>query len=259
MEKMYQINQVRAVCGSVLLLFLATSLGPAVAPASAAVAATSAQQLCSPHDSELCELRCAGHQRECYQACNKRRRMCLENAWNQARVCKARCGQLDSRSSQTECRRRCISEVLAKARKRCRVGQPVCRRLCGPESCDDLCNYHLPRFQHDSQPGAALSGALSQKPLSPPAMTPDAAGPVDAGPVDYCDPTGDRECRADCAKGMRRCLSAVKHRGRQCLQACRGLHGEERVTCARDCSVAARKGLKRCRARFGGCIDGCAG
>jgi len=248
MEKMIQIKRLRAVCGAVLLLFLATSVGPAVAPASAAVAATSAQQLCSPHDSELCELRCAGHQRECYQACNKRRRMCLENAWNQARVCKARCGQLDSRSSQTECRRRCVSEVLAKAKKRCRVGQPVCRRLCGPESCDDLCNDHLPRLQHDSQSGAAASGDLA----------PEGLGPVTVEPVDYCDPTGDRECRADCAKGMRRCLSAVKHRGRQCLQGCRGLDGEERVTCARDCSVAARKGLKRCRVRFGGCIDRCA-
>ena len=129
MEKMNQNKQFRAVCGAAFLLLLAAAVGPAVAPASAAVSATSAEQLCSPHDSELCELRCAAHQRQCYQACNKRRRMCLENAWNQARVCKARCGQLDSRSSQTECRRRCVSEGLAKARKRCRIGQPVCRRL----------------------------------------------------------------------------------------------------------------------------------
>ena len=80
MDKINQPKHLSGVCVASLLLFLAASVGPAAAPASAAVAATSAEKLCLPHDSDLCELRCAGHQRQCYQACNKRRRMCLENA-----------------------------------------------------------------------------------------------------------------------------------------------------------------------------------
>ncbi|MFQ5478734.1 MAG: hypothetical protein ACE5E4_08965 [Candidatus Binatia bacterium] len=185
---------------------------------------------CHPHDPELCMEICEGAARRCHSACSARRRQCLLNAYVEAKACKIECREGAEVEDPGACRRRCIKEALVAAKKRCRLGQPVCRRLCNPEPCKELCYELL------AESDTSLSGT-----------------PV----VSDCDPSGNRECILDCARGLRGCVGSARRNGRRCVRSCEEFEGEEKAACIHDCVSATREELGLCATGFRECVGSC--
>lgn len=212
------------------LVVAAAALAAGVVVFGAAVSqaqTTDAPSICPPADPPACMARCLVSKRKCWNACRTRKRQCLEEARSEATACKLECRET-SPDNIGQCKRRCIAAAIAKARRECRLGVPVCVRQCNPEPCRELCS-----------PAA------------------DASSSTNADVDTVCDPPADRNCLGQCAVELKQCAARVYREGRQCIAGCRELRGPERRQCVRDCVDTTVAAGKQCLTGFRECVGGC--
>lgn len=228
-----------------LLAAALTATVLALAPGGAAAARTDAREICPASDQGACLVRCKLHKRACHGACVARKKQCLHKVRAEVQACKLGCRADESLDENSgACKRSCVAVGVETARKQCKAGKPVCMRKCNPETCRELCAV-------DDEPGDDTTN------VEPAGQRPTDAGELGDVVAATCVPPTDRECLGECAAALRQCVEAVHQAGRQCLEGCRELRGEERWICYRECAASAHAQGRECSRSLRRCAADC--